>query len=110
MKTITALPSIAEIRDATLAESPYFFTRDTLRFFGQTMRSFRVLRGRNDSIYIAAPSYWTDRETGRPKLMGYSVRRFSGADLENTTTTGGTWDGAEFRNLDQVRAFVRANG
>ena len=34
-------PTIQSIRES-LALGPYFFSKDTLKFFGQTMRSFRV--------------------------------------------------------------------
>lgn len=35
-------PTIYEIKRATQESAPHFFSRDTLRFFGQAMRSFRV--------------------------------------------------------------------
>jgi len=34
-------PTVQTIRES-LALGPYFFSKDTLKFFGQTMRSFRV--------------------------------------------------------------------
>ena len=34
-------PTVQSIRES-LALGPYFFSRDTLNFFGQTMRSFKV--------------------------------------------------------------------
>ena len=34
-------PTVQSIRES-LALGPYFFSKDTLKFFGQTMRSFKV--------------------------------------------------------------------
>jgi len=34
-------PTVQSIRES-LALGPYFFSKDTLNFFGQTMRSFKV--------------------------------------------------------------------
>lgn len=103
-------PTITEIRQATLEKSPHFFTRDTLKFFGQRMSMFRVLTGKSGAHYITAASYWSDRDTGRPKLMGYTLRRFAAGDLENDTPDGKDWSGTDFRSLDAVKAFLAAQG
>jgi hypothetical protein len=34
-------PTVQSVRES-LALGPYFFSKDTLKFFGQTMRSFEV--------------------------------------------------------------------
>ena len=47
-------PTIQSIRES-LALGPYFFSKDTLKFFGQTMRSFRV--------------EWHDKEKGIVRLF-----------------------------------------
>ena len=47
-------PTIQSIRES-LALVPYFFSKDTLKFFGQTMRSFRV--------------EWHDKEKGIVRLF-----------------------------------------
>ena len=49
------LPTIYEIEEATKEKSPYFFSRDTLRFFGQRMSSFQVYR-EEGKIFIFANS------------------------------------------------------
>ncbi len=67
--------TITEIKYKTLEKCPYFFTRDTLRFFGQTMRSFKIKTSPAGNIYIYAPSYWGAR------LMGYTFRQFKDNDL-----------------------------
>ena len=47
-------PTIQSIRES-LALGPYFFSKDTLKFFGQTMRSFRV--------------EWHDKENGIVRIV-----------------------------------------
>ncbi len=37
--------TLSEIRAASLAAGNHFFTRQTMRFFGDTMRSFRIVDG-----------------------------------------------------------------
>ena len=40
--TTKKLPTIYQIKRATLTTNPYYFTRDTMRSFGQTLKDFRV--------------------------------------------------------------------
>lgn len=68
-------PTIYQIKAATLKECPYFFTRDSMRFFGQTMRSFRVRRI-GERVFVIAPY-----GPGKPK--GATVREFTGDDLRH---------------------------
>lgn len=49
-------PTIYEIKRATAETSPYFFSRETLKFFGQTMKSFRVDRCDDGRFLIYAPT------------------------------------------------------
>lgn len=64
-------PTIYDIARAVSESSPHFFDRKTLRFFGQTMRAFKVFV-RGGRIFIAAPIF--DRFTG--KRMGETAREF----------------------------------
>ena len=66
--------TISDIKRLTEKKSPYFFSDDTLKFFGQTIHNFEVqeVRGR---VFIYAPSYQNDR------LMGYTFREFKHDDL-----------------------------
>jgi len=48
--------TIYEIKDRTQKTEPYFFSRDTMRFFGQTMRSFRVYKQPDGKYLIRARS------------------------------------------------------
>jgi hypothetical protein len=63
-------PTIYEIKRATAETSPYFFSRETLKFFGQTMKSFRVTRCTDGRFY-----FYASRKTG-----GYTRRFFNPAN------------------------------
>ena len=47
--------TIYQIKRLTQESSPYFFDRKSLRFFGQTMRSFRVCKQSDGRYKITAP-------------------------------------------------------
>ena len=64
--------TIYEIKERTEKTSPYFFTRQTLKFFGQTMRSFKVYKQKDGKYLISAPM--VDR-TG--KRVGTTERMFN---------------------------------
>ncbi len=72
-------PTIAEIKRATSKKSPYYFSRDTLRFFGQTQGSFKVAQSPRGNIYIYAKGY--DRDRGVRRFMGYTFMQVKGGDL-----------------------------
>ena len=63
--------TIYEIKQRTAKTSPHFFGRDTLKFFGQRMKDFRVTKHDGGKYLISAPSYWDG------KLMGYTQRLFN---------------------------------
>lgn len=65
--------TIYEIKRRTADTSPYFFTSKTLKFFGQTMRSFSVRKQEDGRYLITAPM--VDRFTGR--LVGQTKRYFN---------------------------------
>lgn len=69
-------PTIYDIKYATLEKCPYFFSRDTLSFFGQTMKSFTVKKSSQGRIFIYATMY-----SPRGKRVGYTFREFAGDDL-----------------------------
>ena len=64
--------TIYDIKQRTEATSPYYFTRKTLKFFGQRMKDFSV-RIEGDKYRISAPMI--DRFTGRK--VGVSERLFN---------------------------------
>jgi hypothetical protein len=47
-----------------LENAPYFFDRKTLKFFNQTLKSFKVRKLENGNFYIFAPhkNGFTERE------------------------------------------------
>ncbi len=56
--------TISEIKRRTEDTQPYFFSRKTLQFFGQTMRSFRVIK-LDDGLYcVTAPMLCQGRKVG----------------------------------------------
>lgn len=46
--------TISDIKYRLQDTCPHFFSRSTMRFFGQTMRDFKVLRHGEDKFYITA--------------------------------------------------------
>ncbi len=69
--------TIHEIKRLTQETNPYYFDRQTMRFFGQRLRDFRVQKQPDGRYRISAPI--TDRD-GRN--MGESVRFFNPANNE----------------------------
>jgi len=65
--------NIYEIKRRTEETAPHFFTRKSMQFFGQTLRSFSVQKQQDGRTRIAAPMI--DRSTGRK--MGETVRYFN---------------------------------
>jgi len=65
--------TIYEIKQRTQESAPYFFVPKTLKFFGQTMRSFSIKKQNDGRYYISAPMI--DRFTGRN--MGKTERFFN---------------------------------
>ena len=63
--------TIYEIKNRTEKTSPYYFTPKTLKFFGQTMKSFKVYKQPNGKYLISAPM----KDSG--KVVGYSERLFN---------------------------------
>ncbi len=48
-------PTIYEIAELTSKTSPYFFSKKTLKFFGQRMSSFKVYKQDDGRYLITAP-------------------------------------------------------
>lgn len=65
--------TIQQIKQETQETAPYFFERSTMRFLGQTMRSFKVYKQEDGRYKITAPM--KDRNTGR--IMGETLRYFN---------------------------------
>ena len=65
--------TISEIKDRSHKHAPYFFSKDTLSWFGQTMSSFRVKKMDERFYKISAPMI--DKSNGN-KYMGETIRYF----------------------------------
>ena len=74
MKKLT----IYDVKRLTKKTSPYFFSKETLRFFGQTLKSFAVIQENDTTYLILAPIY------NNGKRMGFTQRIF---DIETNTMT-----------------------
>ncbi len=48
--------TIYDIKRLTAETAPYFFSRDTLKFFGQTLKSFGVYKQSDGKYLITADS------------------------------------------------------
>lgn len=64
--------TIQAIKQLTAKTAPYFFDRSTMRFFGQTMRSFKVYKQADGRYKITAPM-----RNSRGEIMGETVRYFN---------------------------------
>jgi hypothetical protein len=56
--------TIYEIKDRTAETAPYFFSKDTLRFFGQTMASFHIKKQPDGRYYIYADMRYCGEKVG----------------------------------------------
>ena len=70
--------TIQEIKKATKETAPYYFSADTLRFFGQTLNSFKVEKQEDGRYKISAPI----KDATNDRYMGESVRYFNPANNE----------------------------
>lgn len=101
------LPSLGEIEELTHGASPHFFDRDTLRFFGQRKSMFRIKRSPAGRIFVYAPSYWRNHDGPGVRLMGFTLREFTGTDL--ALPRGEAGEIAERDTLGGVRAWIAAH-
>ncbi len=55
--------TIYEIKEATKETAPYFFSRNNMRFAGQTMKSFKVYKQKDGKFLIVAESgkNWSEK-------------------------------------------------
>ncbi len=62
--------TIYDIKRLSFDHAPHFFERKTLKFFGQTMKSFSVAKLDDGSYRISAPTRYGN------KIIGQTVRIF----------------------------------
>lgn len=58
--------TIYEIKRRTEETAPHFFSRETLKFFHQTMRDFKVYKQKDGKFMIVAPIRQRTRFSGSP--------------------------------------------
>jgi len=63
--------TIYEIKRRTEETAPEFFTRQTLKFFGQTLKDFRVYKVDSKNYLITAPMRM------RGEIIGHTRRLFN---------------------------------
>jgi len=65
--------TIYDIKYKTRETEPHYFTRKTMRFFGQTLRDFRVKKMADGRYRISAPVL----SRFSKKIIGETVRYFN---------------------------------
>lgn len=73
-------PTIYDIKyDVTNTDSNnhFFFSRKSMKFFGQTLKDFSVRKSPSGRIFILAPSYWDNH------LIGYTFKEYCNHNLVN---------------------------
>lgn len=68
-------PTISDIKYMTSVTNPHFFDRGSMKFFGQTMRNFRVRTSPKGNIFIFAKgkyNTYTFRQYVPSKKVGHS--------------------------------------
>jgi len=65
-------PTIYEIKKLTKESAPYFFDKETMKFFNQRLKDFKVFSKDKDRFKISAPSY-----DYRGEYMGDTIRYFN---------------------------------
>lgn len=69
--------TISEIKNRTQETSPYFFSHNTLKFFHQTMRDFKVYKQKDGRFLITAPM-----RNNEGKTIGKTERYFNPVNNE----------------------------
>lgn len=64
--------TIQEIKEKTKLTEPYFFSTDTMKFFNQTLRSFKVSLQEDKRFKISAPM-----KDSAGKYRGETIRYFN---------------------------------
>ena len=95
-------PSIYDIKYNTIEKSPYFFSVKTMKFFNQTLRSFKVKKSPSGRIFIYAPMA---DNTGAH--MGYTFREYVDNNLKMVYNT----DGSMFNHnsLTDIINYIQEN-
>ncbi len=87
-------PTIYEIKRMTFDKLPYFFDKNTMKFYGQRLSDFKVIRSPKGKIYIYA-------RIAKDEGGGYSFHEFKNNDLKPIPTF--------FDTLDKVKKYISKN-
>jgi hypothetical protein len=63
--------TIYEIKQR-VSNAPYFFSRQSMKFFNQTLKDFKVRKLENGNFYLFAPMY-----DNRGQFVGTTEREFN---------------------------------
>ena len=58
-------PTIYEVAELTSETSPYFFSKKSMKFFGQKMSSFKIYKQDDGRYLITAPVIMNGKEVSR---------------------------------------------
>ncbi len=101
---MSMLPTIQEIKEETLRTSPHFFDEGTLKWFGQTMRTFKVRLSPEGRVFIYARM--TDRHEDNA-YRGFTFREFTGEDLKPPENGPKFWTMSEEEGLQALRQYIK---
>ena len=62
-------PTIYEIKELTSKTSPYFFSKKSMKFFGQKMYSFKVYKQDDGRYLITAPMINGGKQVGTTERL-----------------------------------------
>jgi hypothetical protein len=89
---------IAEIVEKNRNAGQHYFDRDTLKFFGQRISSFKVLTSPKGNIFIYA---WSNPPWSQTKLYKLSVAQFN--------VVNGHCEPIKFSTVQELKEYVRQN-
>ena len=56
--------TIYEIKERTKETAPYFFTRNNMKFAGQTLKMFKVTKRKDGRFDLTAPRFHNEKQIG----------------------------------------------
>ena len=91
--------TISEIKNAVINTSPHFFDSKTMKFFGQTMSSFKVKKSPTNRIFIYAKINDSYNE-----FIGFTFREFAQNKLLIIRNDNGTTFNTN--NLSDIEDYI----
>lgn len=99
-------PTIYDIKyDVTNTDcnNHYFFSRKSMRFFGQTLKDFSVRKSPMGRIFILAPSYFDGR------IAGYTFKEYCNHTLINPKYDNGLVIPNAYNDLQAILDFIQSH-